>query len=296
MEKQQSTRAVHMAGYMGFFMAALFFSALATGCKTQLTLPEGVELDDAATQAAPWAVGAVVAQGGDSYYAQADENTTLERKFWGVTRDGRYVVQDFYAVGPVRFTDPYLVTDARGVTDDEFRPSVLCCVIGPYTVWYRNGHKGMAVTFDDAGRFDGAAVSWHKNGVVSSTGTFTHDLEQGVFERWDERGQLYERTMYVDGNKEGLYEKWHGNGLLQTQGQYVHGRKDGVWRQWHVNGVLAVQETYVNGLRQGQANSWHRSGNLAYEGMYVNNRETGLWLRWDEDGSLSDSQLYGAGQ
>ena len=80
---------------------------------------------------------------------------------------------------------------------------------------------------------------WYK---VNSTIPFT-----GTQGRYQENGQLIERTNFKDGNKDGLWEEFYKNGQLRNKGNYKNGNKVGLWEEYLSTGSLYRKENYKEG-------------------------------------------------
>jgi len=64
------------------------------------------------------------------------------RVFLGVTPQGYYVVQDFYADNNAKLTVPYVVRNERDVEENSYDTRDMT-IEGPYTRWHANGQKYM---------------------------------------------------------------------------------------------------------------------------------------------------------
>jgi len=232
----------------------------------------GIEIDKQATIRAPWPVGEKI-PGSDTYVNRASclGQHNVYRVFWGVTPQGYYVVQDFYADNNVKLTDPYVVRTVRDVEQESYYAPGGMAVEGLYTVWYRDGQKYSEVLMVN-GKRSGWEMQWSEGGQITSQYYFKEDVPDGICIRWYENGVKSTEMTYKQGLPVGLEMWWHDNKQLQMLGRYdAHGQRQGEWREWDRNGNLISQ-------------SWHENdGREVRREMYT----AGRTLTRNEDGTVN---------
>lgn len=267
-------------------LAVLFCLCLGYLCHAQEVL--AYTLNAAATAAAPWEVGGVVAHGVVYEVSDIDQSKDLSRpdfvaqgvyrKFLGVTDQGLYVAQEFFDEGDVKFTDPYQLVDAAYVTEADFSANMTSKggVSGRYVEWYLNAEKRYEAQYD--------------SGVL-----------QGEEKNWYSNGQLEGRRMFVDGTLAGESVHWYPNGNVMSRFEYEKGRLTGPATQWYENGVKQEERMYANDCESGMHTGWHRNGQKAFErwqvrcvsGQVRDPVPYGLWRWWDEQGNLIKEEDHG---
>ena len=218
-------------------------------------------LDADATAATQWAVGEEVVEGNRQCFLLEGWGTCeMYRKFLGVTRDGYYLVQDFYAQDDVKLTDPYLLLHKEEVSVADFSPFALQ-VEGRYVEWHTNGHKWYEGQFAD-GKVTGVWSLWHGNGEKAAQGSLEGDNEQGVWTYWYENGQKSSEGAFVNGEQVGLWTQWYENGKKKAETHFVEGKVHGLWTEWHDNGMKKA------------------------EGLFDMDKPVGVWREWDDASKL----------
>jgi antitoxin component YwqK of YwqJK toxin-antitoxin module len=136
-------------------------------------------------------------------------------------------------------------------------------------------------------------------------------LKQGVFEKFNSNGSLFEKAhyekdtlqgkrliyhpsgnqeieeYYVDGVLDGPFKTWYEDSALELEGQYADGVMTGKWKRYYKNGGVMEEVTFADNLENGPFVEYHENGNLKAEGHYRNgDREQGLLKLYDENGEL----------
>lgn len=124
-------------------MLALGFSICAIAQNTAYLI------DQAATGKAPWKTQEIVSQDELTAEIAKDKHKTfvIEKKFIGVTTDGKYIVQEFYANGKP-FTDEYLVASEADVSKGLNRGEITSIADGTVKVWQPDGKLAAVVVFE----------------------------------------------------------------------------------------------------------------------------------------------------
>lgn len=226
--------------------------------------------DGAAVQTlpqAPFDLGEVIAEGRDVY-----------REFWGMTPEGYFIVQDFYRVGKIKRTDPFIMVNLA---------EAKTWILDEGTV----AQQYEALVRSNVG-FEGAYVQWHTNGSKAIEGFFENRLPQKQWALWYENGQLMLQEELVDGVRNGLTKGWHDNGKPAGQGMYVDGVRQGEWTVWYGNGVKLQEGLYKDGQQDGPWTYWYDNGKRKEAGDFVAGTRVGQWTWWDREGSMVREAEY----
>jgi len=75
-------------------------------------------------------------------------------------------------------------------------------------------------------------VLFHENGQIAELGLIRNSMAEGVWKKWDKKGNLLERIKYKNGKKTGRLIIRDKEGKLISKGRYdSNGNKTGTW-QW----------------------------------------------------------------
>jgi len=135
--------------------------------------------------------------------------------------------------------------------------------------------------------------------------------KQGLYQKFDEQGQLIEEAMYLDdtlnglrvlyyetgdtqivetyqgGIFEGPYRLYYESGQLNLSGGYVANEMTGDWSRYYENGQLMERVRFESNAENGPFIEYYENGNLKAEGAYLNgDNEHGLLKLYDEQGEL----------
>jgi len=161
---------------------------------------------------------------------------------------------------------------------------------------------------------EGYWVGYHKNGTMKYEGHFMQDKEVGVFNYYDDNGNILVKLTYVDPGIMSEAEVYYANGLIKSTGYYLNKEKHGVWISYNTkkekiskeqylhgllngdcvyyydNGVISERYYYNNGLREGAAEIFYRSGFLNMQGNYDNNKLHGQVIYYYNDNNKIESK------
>lgn len=154
-------------------------------------LPDGWVMDEQATKAAPWPAGAVTAR--DETTSMLEPPAQIYRRFYGVDRQGRFVVQDFFTQGNIKRTEPFMLLSVEGVT--AMSEVSQLPVDGRFVGWYANGQKRVEGQFAN-GKAQGVWRAWHNNGELARQGEFRQGQPAGEWRAWSRNGRLVGQTDY----------------------------------------------------------------------------------------------------
>lgn len=228
----------------------------------------GIEIDEQATAQAPWKAGEVVPYSDELASLGWLGTYKVYRVFLGVTPQGYYVIQEFYADNNAKLTDPYVVRNAHDVERKGY--DLLGVAEGRYIAWHSNGQKYMEAQVIE-GRQEGEWKYWYNSGQLKTITRFVSGMRQGWEEEWLQNGQIYSRRHFKDGTEDGLCTIFYSNGIKFEETTYIQGRLVGLGSWWHNNGQLQVQGLRnENGELQGEWREWDYDGNLISQEWYEN--------------------------
>ncbi len=135
--------------------------------------------------------------------------------------------------------------------------------------------------------------------------------KQGLYEKFEQDGTLYEQSYfrddelhgtrtifysngspevteeYEDGVLNGMYSTYYEEGGTDIEGNYEQGVMTGIWKRYYPSGQVMEEVTFANNAENGPFIEYHENGKLKAEGQYQGgNREQGLLKLYDENGEL----------
>lgn len=229
-------------------LLVLFFCTITfAGCKDSAqTSISSIQIDEQATAHAPWKPGEIIANGESDLKSNIGlQNIT--RKFIGITNDGFFVVQDFYADSGNKLSNPIIVMQQGWASDIQLISSIF--------------------TFDGSNTLDGELILWHNNGQKWVEGHYEHGRPQGAWRVWHKNGQKRDEFYFNNGKLQGKAISWYENGAKRLEGGFQDGVEEGLWVYWFDNGQRSEEGSYRRGERVGRWTYWDQSGNKVAESL-----------------------------
>jgi len=93
---------------------------------------------------------------------------------------------------------------------------------------------------------------FHPSGIPHLKYTLVGGKRDGLMQRWDEQGNLREKTHYMQDVKHGPIVYLYPSGKKELEGYFSMHKRDGVWRGWHEDGTLKYKSEY----REGELRGW----------------------------------------
>ncbi len=112
--------------------------------------------------------------------------------------------------------------------------------------YYGSGQLKQENPFDKENRFQGLALSYWENGLLSDSTPYTHGKINGISKRWHDNGQLAETTPYDNNVLNGVWRGYFRDGTPFIEVYYVDGKRDGTFKEWFSDGELCCCEIYKN--------------------------------------------------
>ena len=145
--------------------------------------------------------------------------------------------------------------------------------------------------------------------VTYENGVATKKISHSFWERFNEKGNLWWRTLYnyQDGIEEGLMEEFYDDGKLEFRKYMKEGEIHGMWEQYYENGQLEFKGVYFEAEdKVVLERNWHvllkkitfydKAWDLIrkYVGIpkYGNEPYDGYWVNYYEDGQIKSKRYY----
>lgn len=146
-------------------------------------------------------------------------------------------------------------------------------VYGPWSDLRAGVDRG-APQGDWSGRLNGAAATWHGNGVMESRGHFRGSRRHGRWTFWFDNGQVRWEGSFRSGEVHGRTVEWYDSGHRRLEGGYRNGEREGPFQAWHENGASWWSGSFEGGRRQGPFRHRHPDGSVddVRSGIYEDDR------------------------
>lgn len=105
-------------------------------------------------------------------------------------------------------------------------------------------------------------------------------------------GILSEIMSFKKGIKNGLFEVYDESGNIRVQGNYLDDKQDGVWKHFDEEKRLKELNTFENGILNGYSELYHHNGIIQKKGSYKNGKKDGEWKYYDIYGSEKTFIIY----
>ncbi|MEQ8907784.1 MAG: hypothetical protein RIC95_01205 [Vicingaceae bacterium] len=172
--------------------------------------------------------------------------------------------------------------------------------------YYGDGSLRSQITYNLAGKKDGIAKTFKKNGEVEKTEIYRNGyllssgiidnagLYQGLWETYYLNGQLKSKGEYLDGKKYGKWSYYFQNGTLEQEGFYdKNGEFTGTWKWYYDDSKLLRTEEFRRGLEDGILEEYDRKGNLITKGEFFDGEKEGEWFYELNDHREEGKYRYG---
>lgn len=139
------------------------------------------------------------------------------------------------------------------------------------------------------------------NGQIKESYTEVKDakgelVKHGIFEAFDEKGQIRDSVNYVMGKREGLEVKYYDNGkkmyACTWQANVANGRNE----EFNTDGKLIKVTTLKQGVPDGAEIDYTPAGVKLEEKYFKDGIQDSIHMRWNEKGDLKMSTTFKMGK
>ncbi|MEZ4994110.1 MAG: hypothetical protein R2824_27030 [Saprospiraceae bacterium] len=149
---------------------------------------------------------------------------------------------------------------------------------------WEDGQPRKVLVKDKAGDLE---INYYQNGEKESEGGKLQDKKEGLWEYFDEQGNVRERTHYRAGQPFGASELFFENGMKKSVSYYDEsGLRSELWMEYDKNGRLRSKGQYESGSKLGLWAYYSESGVIAREEYILKADEWKYLKEYDENGSL----------
>ena len=153
-------------------------------------------------------------------------------------------------------------------------------------IHYRNGKEdGLTTYYDDYygfpsleimmknGKRNGKMTKYFFNGNIEVIANYQDDIQQGVYQEYDLKGNPIIACYYVDGKKTGAYTTYHEKGMIKEKGAFKNDLFDGKWEYFDERGFPVGEGEFDSGT--GYIMGYNQNGQLYRITHYKNNQKEG---------------------
>ena len=151
--------------------------------------------------------------------------------------------------------------------------------------------NGATRVFKD-GKIDGLFETYNENGQLKEKAVYKDNKRNGLVETYNENGQLKEKAVFKDYKKDGLSETYYENGQLKAKIVFKDGKKDGLFEIYHENGQLKAKIVFKDDKIDGLSESYYENGQLNGKINYKDDKKDGFAEVYNENGQLVEKYIY----
>lgn len=160
---------------------------------------------------------------------------------------------------------------------------------GTFKKYYPNGDiQAMLQYTGDSAKM----VSFHRNGKVSTTGTYIGTEKQGTWRYFNEAETLSAIEHYKHGSKTGHWQVFFEDGKIASEEHWKENALVDTVKTYFNSGQIKRLLPIVNGKANGIATVFHPNGKVFIKGKYSAGLKHGKWQTFDTDGKLVETQNY----
>ena len=136
---------------------------------------------------------------------------------------------------------------------------------------------------------------YNNDSIVSEEGVCLNDVEDGLWIKYHDNGQVRELLNYNQGQLDGIRIVISNKGKLLEQEFFILGDYHGRQIYFHDNGKLRSEEFFYFGERHGLFSKYYRNGKKQEAISYLNNEKNGFSRWYFDNEQLSVQYSYNEG-
>jgi antitoxin component YwqK of YwqJK toxin-antitoxin module len=146
-----------------------------------------------------------------------------------------------------------------------------------------------------AGKLNGPFKTYHKNGNVKRTGSFTNAIENGLFREYDENNHLEAEYSKKDGELNSTLKTFYLNGNVKKESTFLKGIENGKFIEYNEDGSINMEYSMLNGEYNGLF-KFYEDKRLSHTVTYTNGILNGPKVEYyyDKDDGHLFLKAYGA--
>jgi len=168
----------------------------------------------------------------------------------------------------------------------------LTLVMMPLIVYSQNNH------LDDNDLRQGywkLYFPYNNDSILSEEGLFVNNVEDGLWIKYHDNGQVREIIHYKNGKLDGVRISISKKGKLNEQEFFLNGQYHGLQLYFHDTAKKKIEINYVHGMKEGQFIRYYKNGKKQEEAYYTNDQKHGFaeWYFDNEQLSMQYKYSYG---
>lgn len=115
---------------------------------------------------------------------------------------------------------------------------------------------------------------------------------EGLFEAFDEEGNLMEAANYKNDQLHGERKIFYANGEVEAVEQFANGEYQGNFLGYYEDGALKIAGNYIDNAMSGEWKRYYKNGQTMEVVLFVDNEENGKFIEYHENGNLKTEGFY----
>jgi len=127
---------------------------------------------------------------------------------------------------------------------------------------------------------------YYSNGVIKSEIEYIEKIPNGVYKKYDRKGNLIEKGNFLNGKMNGICIWYYDNGFIDTKAEYLNGVENGTITKYNKAGILQDSGRMINGKQEGLTYRFFPNGKLNIIQEYHNDTSNGIFKEYYLNESL----------
>ena len=144
--------------------------------------------------------------------------------------------------------------------------------------------------------YTGLVLKTHPNKKKAESYSLKKGKINGVWQSWDEEGDLVGQAEYRNGKIHGKFLQLRKSGAYEFEVNYVNGVENGAFRRWFDDGKLWVIENYQAGKLEGGSTTYFPDGKIQVSTEYRAGKKHGLEIHRYKNGQPRWEAVYEEGK
>ena len=144
--------------------------------------------------------------------------------------------------------------------------------------------------------YTGLVLKTHPNKKKAENYSLKKGKINGVWQSWDEEGNLVGQAEYRNGKIHGKFLQLRKTGAHEFEVNYVNGVENGAFRRWFDDGKLWVIENYLGGKLDGVSTTYFPDGKIQVSTEYRAGKKHGLEIHRYKNGQPRWEAVYEEGK
>jgi len=140
------------------------------------------------------------------------------------------------------------------------------------------------------GKRNGKMTRYYFNGNIEVVAHYKYDIQDGLYQEYDLKGNPLLECYYVNGKKTGSYITYHEKGMIREKGEFKDDLFNGKWEYFDERGLPVGEGNFDNGA--GYLIGYDQKGQLSRITHYKNNMKDGKDIFFASNGDTLKIAIY----